>query len=57
MGNSMVELQKEKKTKLGKFEKESVVIVGNRTMINYRLNHMQGKITEMWLANEEGIFS
>ena len=47
MGNSMVELQKEKKTKLGKFEKESVVIVGNRTMINYRLNHMQGKITEM----------
>ena len=20
-------------------------------------NHMEGKITEMWLANEEGIFS
>ena len=23
----------------------------------YDLNHMQGKITKMWLANEEGIFS
>ena len=23
----------------------------------YRYNHMQGKITKMWLANEEGIFS
>ena len=24
---------------------------------NYSINHMQGKITKMRLANEEGIFS
>ena len=24
---------------------------------SFRHNHMEGKITEMWLANEEGIFS
>ena len=41
MGNSTVELQKEKKPKLGKFEKGSVVIVGNRTMFNFRLKFVE----------------
>ena len=28
-----------------------------RVISNFVVNHMQGKITKMWLANEEGIFS
>ena len=27
------------------------------TFVIIIINHMQGKITKMWLANEEGIFS
>ena len=30
-------------------------IAGNTN--DLKVNHMEGKITEVWLANEEGIFS